>query len=188
MKIREGIAFWATVIGGLALILLVRRFTDLLSTPEAIIALIVAAGGVFAYAKGRLDETISLLDEVAAWTYYPFYAAYPPEFLDPEYLKEMAKENASNLAVASARAARRMPSDIGLGAQKHIEMLRSFSLKSFGSNDETRDWMKRMFESSEKAHAAIQHLEQNEYRMRNWGPRWLRNMYGRLWRRYLELI
>ncbi len=190
-KLGEAVALVVTA--GLATIALILWSSYLLN-PSVAIAVIVALGGVFAYAKGRLDETISLLDEVAAWAYYPYYAAcrpppnqsfYPPELLDAEYLKGMAKENASSLAAASVRAARRMPDYIGVITRNHIELLRSFSLKSFSSSDETRDWIYLMFDSSEEAHRAIQHLEENEYRMHVWLPRWIANKYEELLKKAL---
>lgn len=162
-----------------------------------LITAIVAIGGAYTYAKSRLDKLIAQLDEIRTWLLYPSLRTMPLRaYTKFDDLQGIARYTVDKLAEARAGVAGRLiisgPVPLVIEKEKEnvdvireidnmMTLLHGFSVSKFTSAEElTKQW-ETIFDKTEWLYKALTDLEDRYYKMRRWLPRWLTNLYGKVW-------
>jgi hypothetical protein len=213
MPLRENAAVIITIIIGVlvlwglytALGILQDLGLDPVALLGVIIAFIASVGGLYSYAKSRLDKVVTLLDQVRTWAAYPSVRASPFRSLGGTFsrdnrLQEVAGETARNLAEAWASVSPSLPSkslvlkiaspngeiervnvDISKEIDETLAVLHTFSIAAFTNDKELTEHWERVSDKLDDFLTALGALKEQSYRVRSWIPRWLANKYAKVY-------
>ena len=172
---------------------------DPLTFLGVLITALVAIGGVYSYARSRLDKQIERLDEIRIWLLYPWMRTSSASgdlrsiYTQDDDLQGIAKHAADKLVEARAAVAGRIASkplrlivrekeekvNVLEGIDETAALLHTFSVTRFQSDKELTEQWKNVCDKTNTIYIAVTALENQRFKMRHYVPRWSSNLLTR---------